>query len=360
MASSARLVAANDPSAAPADRAREDRLALQRLVDGYFSTSLLYVAAKLGIADLLAGGPRTASDLAQATQCHAGALHRVLRGLVVVDVLVEREDGSFALSSIGAWLQSDHPHSLRPLAILSGEEFMPAWGNLLHSARTGETAFPHVFGMTVWEHRAQHPELNACFNLWMVQLTELANSALIAAYDFSSFSTICDVAGGHGALLAAVLQAHPAARGLLFDQAHVLAEAQPYLEAAGVADRCTPVVADLFAPYPDELRGLDAYVFRNIIHDWDDEKSFVILQQCRQAMSEASRILLVERVLPDRVADDPAAIWMDLRMLAGAGGRQRSKDEYRALFGAAGLVLTRVVPTASGFSVVEALPSLRA
>jgi hypothetical protein len=343
------------PSAEPT---LDDRQRLQRLVDGYLGTALVYVAAKLGLADLLADGPRASDDLARATQCHADALRRLLRGLVALGVLAETEDGRFALSPVGAWLRHEHPLSLRPLAVLTGEEFLAAWGDLLHSARTGETAFPHVFGMTVWEHRARHPELNAQFNRWMGQLTQLANSeqALVAAYDFSALRTICDVAGGQGALLAALLAASPASCGWLFEQPHVLAEAPALLDAAGVAARCALVAGDIFAAYPDELHGLAAYVLKNIIHDWDDAHSRVLLQRCRQAMGPRSRLLLVERLLPGRVLDDPATIWMDLRMLAGAGGRQRTEAEYRALCAAAGLALTRVLPTPSGFSIIEALP----
>lgn len=230
---------------------------VQALIDGHRSTALVYVAARLGIADLLAAGPRTGEEPAQAAGAHAPSLHRLLRGLALLGVLAEGEDGRFGLTPVGETLRSDTPNSLRGSAIGVGEGSAHAWLGLLHSARTGETAFNHVFGMSVWEHRPEHPELNDYFNQRMVQGTQRSAAAIVAAYDFSSCHTIADVGGGHGALLAAILQAHPHVRGVLFDQPHVVAGARPLLEAAGVVDRCEIVSGSFFEAVPE---GADAYL----------------------------------------------------------------------------------------------------
>ena len=211
---------------------------------------------------------------------------------------------------------------------------------------TGETAFNHVFGRSIWEIWPQHPE----FNQLMVQATIQVTAAVLAVYDFSPFSIIADVGGGHGALLAAILQAHPAATGMLFDQPHVVAEARPYLEAAGVATRCRIVGGNVFERLPE---GADIYILKSVIHDWDDEESLAILRQCHRALQGPARLLLVERVMPARAEQAPEVVLSDLHMLAMGGGRERTEAEYRALFAAAGVALTRVIPTPSPFSVIE-------
>jgi len=331
---------------------RRGRRAVRTLLNGYRGTALLYVAAKLGFADLLAAGPRSSADLASSLGAHAPSLHRVLRGLVTLGVCSEEHDGRFALTARGEWLRSETPGSLRGLAILSGEEYAHAWGGLLHSAMTGQTAFDHVFGMRQWEHREQHPELSEYFSAGLRQGTARDAAAILAAYDFSSFRTVADVGGGHGALLAAILQAHPSLSGILFDQPHVVAGAGPSLEAAGVAARCQVVGGSFLDGVPD---GADAHVLKSVIHDWDDEQSLAILRNCHRALPEQGTLLLVERIVPARGQQDPATVLVDLQMLALTGGRERSEDEYRALLAAAGFTLTRVIRTRSRFSLIEGI-----
>lgn len=331
-------------------RARIGRRVLRALLNGYRNTALLYVAAKLGLADLLADGPRSSAELARCVGAHAPSLHRILRRLVTLGVCSEKHDGRFGLTALGTWLRVGTPGSLHGLAILCGEERVGAWGGLLHSTMTGETAFNHVFGMSQWEHRQQHPELNEHFNAELRQGTARAIGPILAAYDFSSFRTIADVGGGQGALLAAILKAHPSVTGILFDQPHVVAGARSYLEAAGVAARCQVVAGSFFDRMPD---GADAHVLKSVIHDWDDEQSLAILGNCHRALKKQGKLLLVERVMPARAPHDPDAILVDVQMLALTGGRERSKVEYRALFAAAGFTLTRVIPTQSGFSIIE-------
>jgi SAM-dependent methyltransferase len=326
------------------------RRVLWALLNGYRNTALLYVAAKLGLADLLAEGPRSSADLARSLGAHAPSLHRILRGLVTVGVCTEEHDGRFGLTPLGASLKAEEPGSPHGQAILCGEEYAGAYGGLLHSAMTGETAFNHVFGMDHWEHRKQHLELNEYFNAGPRQGTARGIRSILAAYDFSSFRTVADVGGGSGALLAAILKAHPSVTGILFDQPHVVATARPNLEAAGVAARCQVVGGSFFDRMPD---GADAHILKHVIHDWDDAQDLAILRNCHRALREEGTLLVVERLMPARVEDDPAAVLADVHMLALTSGRERTEAEYRALFTAAGFTLTRVIPTRSRLSIIE-------
>jgi SAM-dependent methyltransferase len=320
------------------------------LLDGYRSTALLYLGAKLGIADLLADGPRSNAELAGLIGAHVPSLHRVLRGLVAVGACTEGRDGLFGLTRLGESLQSGKPDSLRGFAILCGEEFVSAWLGLAHSVMSGDAAFNHVFGMSQWEHRERHQELNYYFNDWLRSVTNGVARDLLAAYDFSSFRTIADVGGGQGALLSAILNAYPAATGILFDQAHVIEGALPIMEAAGVASRCRIVGGSFFDSVPG---GIDACVLKSVIHDWDDERSLAILKNCRKALKKNGKLLLIERILPVRVEHHPHVILIDLHMLALTGGRERTEGEYRTLFATAGFKLEKVIRTQSGYSIIE-------
>jgi hypothetical protein len=201
-----------------------------------------------------------------------------------------------------------------------------------------------------WAHRQQHPELGACFDDMLERSTEGAAPVILASYDFSSFRTVADIGGGRGALLAAILKAHPSLNGILFDQPHVVAGARPHLEAAGVAGRCLLAGGSLFDRMPD---GADLHILKSVIHDWDDERSLAILRNCRLALKQQGTLLLIERVMPVRVEHAPDVILRDLHMLAVTGGRERSEVEYRGLFEAAGLKPTGIIPTRSGLSIIE-------
>jgi hypothetical protein len=325
---------------------------LLQMMTGYWVSQALYVAAKLGIADLLADGPVDCEDLAASTDSHAPSLQRVLRALASVGVFTEVSPGAFALTPLGELLRTETPGSMRALAIMYAEEQYRAWGELVHSVRTGEMAFDHQFGMGYFEYLAQHPEADRVFNEAMTGWTHQLVGAVVDTYDFSPFKTVVDVGGGYGALLAAILQSNPGTQGILFEQPHVVASATEQLVAAGVADRCTVVGGDFFAAVP---AGGDAYVLSQILHDWDDEHCVAILGQCRQAMPDHGKLLVVELVLPE--GDEPfLGKWLDLHMLVLLGGRERTAAEYDALFQAAGFKLARVVPTPPGPSVVEAVP----
>jgi hypothetical protein len=322
---------------------------LYQLVNGYRVTQILYVAAKLRIADLLGSGPRTAEELAAATGAHPDALYRVLRTLVSLGIFAEIAPHRFALTPLAELLQEDRPSSLRGLALFSGEEAYRAWAAMLHSVMTGAPAFEHVYGMSHFAYLAAHPEANATFNRDMSEGSQQAGIAIATAYDYSATRTLVDVGGGQGVVIAAILRAHPGLHGILFDQPHVIAGAGSALVEAGVADRCKLAGGDFFASVPS---GGDLYTLRWIVHDWDDQRAVAILRSCAQALAPSGKVLVIEYVLGS--GNEPAnALFIDLQMLALENGRERTEAEYRTLFSAAGLALTRIIPLSTGQSIIE-------
>lgn len=330
------------------------RSTLLHLINGYRVTQAIHVAAKLGIADLLADGPRGSDDLAVATESHPDALYRLLRALATVGVFREEPERRFSLTELGAGLRSDVPDSVAGWAALVGEPYYwQAWGELEHGIRTGENAFRHVHGTDPWTYRARDPQRSAGFDRAMTSLSRQVVAAVLAAYDFGRFRTVVDVGGGNGTFLAAILARHPATRGVLFDQPHVVSGAGPILEGAGVAGRCEVVGGSFFEALP---RGGDAYLLKSILHDWEDGDCIRILQACRRAMADGAALLVVERELgaPNEAAD---AKFSDLNMLAVPGGRERTDDEYAALFAAAGIRFVGVTSSASGTGLFEGVAS---
>jgi O-methyltransferase domain/Dimerisation domain len=329
-------------------------VALRRLVNGYQVTQAIHVAATLGIADLLRDGPRSSDELAAQTDSHAPSLHRVLRALAAVGVLHEQDDGRFALTDVGECLRADAPEPVGGWAAFVGRPYhFQGWAGLLHAVRTGENAFQSVHGTDAWTYRADHPEEGAIFDRAMTDITQRANRHLLEAYDFGPFGTVVDIGGGHGALLAAVLAAHPQMRGVVFDQPHVVAGAPAVLEEAGVADRCEVVGGSFFDAVP---AGADAYLLKAILHDWDDEDALRILRSCRDAIAADGALLVVERELGAPNAN-PDAKLSDLNMMVGPGGRERTREELGDLLAEGGFALQRTVPTAIGVCVFEARPA---
>jgi O-methyltransferase domain/Dimerisation domain len=327
---------------------------LMRLVMGAQVSQAIHVAAAMGIADLLSDGPRTSDELAAETDAHAGSLYRLLRALASVGVFREDQQKRFALAPLGELLRSDVPGSLRGWAAFVGRPyFRAAWSELEYSVRTGKNAFGHVHGTDVWSYRAEHPDESEIFDRAMESLTASSNRALLDAYDFGRFESVVDVGGGNGALLSVLLVDYPAMRGILFDQPHVVANARSTLDAAGVADRCTVVGGSFFEEVP---AGGDAYAMKSILHDWDDPEAAAILRVCRSAMSEAARLLLIERIV-GVVNEDPRTKFSDLNMLVAPGGRERTIEEWRALLESTGFGLVGTNPTASGLAVIEARAS---
>jgi precorrin-6B methylase 2 len=322
------------------------------MISGGLLTQLVHVAAELRLADLLADGAKSSDELARMAGVHPRALYRVLRALAGLGVFAETSDGRFELTPLALPLQDGAPDSLRSLAIIWGTALWPAYGELAHSVRTGAVAFEHVHGMGLFDYLQRHPAAGEIFNEAMTNFTRPHAAAVVAAYDFAGTSTLVDIGGGNGSLIAAILAAHPQMRGILFEQRDVLDRARGTLEREGVLSRCTLVEGDFFQAVPE---GADAYILKDIIHDWEDERAVVILQHCRQAMRADGKLLLVERAVPAGNASAAGKL-IDITMLSVTGGCERTEREYRDLLARVGLKLTRVVPTASEMVVVEAVP----
>jgi hypothetical protein len=338
------------------ERAREEGVPpearLTQLALGSLVSQAIYVAAKLGVADLLADGAKSAEELASATGAHAPSLYRVMRALDSCGVFAERADGRFELTPVAVPLRSNVVGSMRDAAIFMGEEWhWRVWGHTLHSVMTGEAAWERANGVPVFEFFAANPEPARIFDRAMTSMSNLATAAVLEAYDFSGVELLVDVAGGEGGVLTSVMHAYPQLRGVLFDLAHVIENARTRVASEGVADRCELVAGDFFASVP---AGADAYVMKHIIHDWDDERAALILRNIARAMRDDGRVLLIESVIT-RGAESHFGKILDIEMLTSPGGKERTAQEYRELFARAGLSLTRIVPTRSPYSVIEAV-----
>jgi cyclopropane fatty-acyl-phospholipid synthase-like methyltransferase len=311
-----------------------------QIISGFWTSRAVYVIAKLGIPDLLKSGPKTAEELAETTKMHAPSLYRLLRALASVGVLSAEKDDRFALTPLSETLVTDAPGSLRWFAISElGQEHYPAWGNLMHSVKTGEIAFDNFFGVDIWKYFQQNPEDAAVFNNSMSSVTAATNEAITSLYDFSRFNKVVDVGGGHGGLITSILKTRPEMNSVLFDAPEVIDGARPKLEAAGLADRCETVAGDFFQAVPE---GGDAYIMKWIIHDWDDERAIRILKNCRSRMQPDGRLILVDCVVPE--TDEPHfSKFIDLNMLVMTGGKERTAKEFEELLAAAGFRLLRVI-----------------
>jgi hypothetical protein len=328
------------------------------MLSGVALTHSIYAAARLGIADLLADGPRATEELASLTAVDPQSLYRLLRALASVGVFTEIAPATFALTSIAERLKTDAPDSLRAWAIFTGEITVPCWGELMHSLRTGHPAFESVFGRSVFEHLKTHPADAAVFDHHQAQGGLALHAAVATSYDFSAIQTIVDVGGGNGSLVAAILKRHPGVRAAIFDLPHVIerarAAAHPTLNS-----RCDYIGGSFFDTIPP---GADAYLLSRVLHDWDDDRAATILTNCRRAMHAGARLLVMERIVPH--GNEPhESKFMDLNMLIITGGRERTEHDYRALLERSGLRLTQITATQSEVSVVEAIagedPSLR-
>lgn len=338
----------------PETLARAERL--WELINSNWTTQALHVAARLQIADLLADGPMSAEALATATGAHAPSLRRLLRALATIEICVERADGTFELTPLGALLQAESAMSLRSWALYSGGNMWPIWGKLLDSVQTGQSARTLLHGTEGFQHLEQNPETAAIFNRSMVELTRLIAHGVLRVYDFAGQTRIVDVGGGYGELLGAVLAAHPAASGVLFDLPHAIENGRRHLEAAGLADRCELVAGDFFESVPG---GADVYMLKSVLHNWNDERCARILANCRRAMAAGGRLIVVERIMPERMGVSPdhqAIARSDLNMLIALAARERTEAEFRALLGGAGFEVVRILPAELTYSVIEAIP----
>lgn len=326
---------------------------LAHLMDGYLTTQLLYVAAKLGVADVLARGPQTGPEIARAVGVDPDLLTRTLRGLVIEGVLAEQDNGRFSLTSVGALLREEVPGSLRGAVIVRGQLYYRAAAAALEATVHGGTAFERAHGQTFFDHLATHSEDEAAFSASMAGRAAQEAADVVAAYDFGSANRVVDVGGGTGVLLEIILRAAPHLSAALFDLPPVIERARERMNAAGLSGRCEFIEGDFFVEVPP---GADAYLLSRIVHDWNDTDAGRILATCRDAMTANSTLVLVEAILPERAREQPAAVRMDLHMMLLLGSGERTEAQFRSLLDGAELEVVRIVPTASpaGVSVIEA------
>jgi orsellinic acid C2-O-methyltransferase len=323
------------------------------LINASWVAQACYVICRLEVPDLLAAGPRTAGDLAAKTGSNAAALRRLLSALGSVDICRQRDDGTFEMTQLGTLLRADVPCSMRAWTLQWGGEAWQVWANLLHSIQTGRSARSLITGAEGFGHLERDPQAAQIFNQAMVDLTRLAALDIVQAYDFSGKRTV-DVGGGYGALLGQILATYPGATGVLFDMPHAISRAREYLGGLGVADRCEFTAGDFFASVPS---GADLYLLKTVIHDWPDDKARDILQCCRRAMSAGARLLIIERLMPERLepgAENRALARVDLHMLVALGAQERTLAHMLSLLESAGLKRARHLATRCEFQILEA------
>jgi SAM-dependent methyltransferase len=327
---------------------------LLRVRDGLIVHQALYAAAKLGVADLLQDGPRTAADLAGQLEVNESALHRVLRALASQGIFEESSPRTFANNPLSSYLRTGVPGSVRSVVIFWGtENYYRPFGEILYSIRTGKSARTEVFGMDGWEYLQQHPEIGRIFDDAMTDLSAIIGPAVAGAYDFGRWGSVMDVGGGNGILLASILKAHPELRGVLADLPHVLERAQQRgflggeLEARSAMQPC-----DFFREVPSGCR---AYVMKHVIHDWSDEPAQCILANCRRVVRSDGALLLVEWTLLEGNLPSAGKLF-DVLMMVMTGGKERTVEEYRQLLARADFRLNKVIPASPDLSIIEALP----
>jgi orsellinic acid C2-O-methyltransferase len=329
----------------PADRAFQ-------LVSGFRASQLVHAAAELKIPDLLAAGRMSSAQLSAATGIDQGRLHRLLRGLVALDVLAEAEDGTFTNTEVGETFREGG--SRRPMTMMMIPHDYWSWGHFMETLRTGVTGQQLAHHGTLWDSMERDPGFAVRFNRAMASNSEAVVELVSREGDFANARLIVDVGGGKGALLAGIVARHRHLRGIVCDLPAGLGEAPAYLAALGVHDRCSVAESDFFKAVP---AGGDVYLLKDILHDWPDPEAVAILDVCRRAMEPGARLLVVERTLPARVGDDPMdhnRILTDLHMMVLLGGRERTLDDFRDIFEKTGFSLTRHVP-GQPFGIVEAV-----
>lgn len=321
---------------------------LMRYLVGMWISKPLYVVAELGIADLLADGPKSICELARTTRSHEPHLSRVLRALASVGIFRETEDDRFELTPIAACLRAG---AMRSIALLLQSDWADrAWGCLLEAVRSGGTPFELAHGVPVTDWLEEHPRAANVFQDANAVKAAGSLSAIVKVYDFSGLKTLVDVGGGLGVLIAEILTAHPAMNGIVAERSSVVPFARETVEGRGVASRCRVEACDFFESVP---AGGDGYLLSNVLHDWPDERCRVILENCRRVMREGAKLLIVEMIVP--VGNGPSiAKLMDLEMLVTTGGRERTEREFEDLLSAAGFAPSRIVPVGGDIHLIEA------
>ncbi|MBT2491552.1 methyltransferase [Streptomyces sp. ISL-96] len=338
-----------------------DRDLIVRLAFGSMAAQTLRAAVRLGVVELIGDTPRRAAEVAADAGAEPQPMTRLLRALTGLGLLKEHAPDYFSVTAAGALLDPGRPDSFTSFVRMFTEPaIVRAWEHLDDSVRTGEIAFDAVFGTDFFSHLAQHPELSAEFNAAMSQAVSETAAALPCAFDFGRFTTVTDVGGGDGTLLAGVLDAHPGLTGVVFDTAQGLAEAPKTLERHGLKGRCSLIAGDFFRTVPE---GSDLYLMKSVLHDWTDDQAVTILGHCREVLPPGGLVLIVEPVLPEivdtdaGVTDGGVTYLSDLNMLVNVGGRERTRRDFEDVCRRAGLSITSVTPLteAAPFSLIEAV-----
>jgi len=328
-------------------------IGLLELASGFMAAQAVYAAARLRLADALADGPRFATDIAAEAGSDPDATYRLLRACAAFGVFTEGSDGRFGMTPLADALRSGAPNSMLPVILMIGDRrYQGSWGRLADTIETGTPGAELLFGKPMWEYLDDDPEFAATFNNAMTRLSTQDWPTVQAAYDFTGFSTIVDLGGGHGELLALILDAAPAAKGVLFELPGLVDQAEEHLRQAGVGDRCRVEGGSFFEAVPSDG---DLYVMRRVIHDFDDEQAVAILSNLRRQLSNGQTLLLLESVISPGNAPHFAKL-LDLDMMVFVGGRERTARQFDALLDRAGFRLTRIVPTISTISLIEAVP----
>jgi len=324
---------------------------LRRLIKGFQISQAIHAAAVLRVADQITDTPRSCDEIATAVGVQSFPLYRLLRALAALGVFREHDGRRFSLTTMGKCLRFDSEQQVGPFAVFMGQEhYQQAWCRLLHSVRTGDTAFVTAHGMSNWQYRKTHPEQNAIYNAAMTGNSHLVNGAILRVCNFNAYIRIADIGGGQGSLLAEIMIACPKVRGILFDQPHVVLGADLIMAEAGVRDRCEIIPGDIFESIPP---GCDAYVMKYVLHDWSDIDALRILGICRRDMPATAKLLLIEQFLgpPNQ---DPIGKLGDLNMLVVTGGQERTREEFEALLEKGGFRVTEVIETETPLYVMVA------
>jgi hypothetical protein len=324
-----------------------------QMATGFAVSFVLRAAAQLCLADHLADGPKTAGQLAVATNAHAPALYRLLRTLASFGIFGEDESRRFSLTPLAEPLRSNVPGSVRTSILsVTGNLFVIPYAKMLYSVQSGQPSFDDHFGAPFFEHLSTNPEEAAWFSDLLIGVNSSDAPAVAAAYEFSSYSSVVDIGGGTGHILTTVLASHPGPSGIVFDLPHSQSGANELIESRGMTDRVTFVPGSFFESVPC---GFDLYLMSHVIHDWSEEQCLTLLANCHHAMPRTSQLLIIEQVLPEGNTFHPGKM-MDMTMLTLTPGQERTECEYRALLEKANFKLTRVIPTNSAVSIVEAIP----
>ena len=339
---------ADERTASPTDQM------LMQMLAGAWVTQAVATAARFGIPDVLASGPKTVDEIAAKVGANAGATKRLLRMLTGIGVFAPAEGGRYALTELSQRLREDTPGSLKHMFIAETDGVhWRSWEKVADAVRTGLPRPLPVFGTPAFDYYSQHRDEGEQFGRAMANVSGFASQAVLDAYDFSGFKTILDVGGGNGSMVLAILKRYPQLQGIVADLPYIEAQARESIQESGMAGRCRFQEADFFQGVPE---GADAHVLKFILHDWNDEESLRLLKSCRDAIAPGGRLLVLEVVVPEGTGPDFSHV-MDLNMLVMTGGMERTAKEYESLLARAGFRLTRIVPTASPFSVIEAQPA---